>query len=170
MRFAWGALALGLVGCDGGGVPVGGDTDAQVEDTARTWAPTCTSGDRWTGGDHESPEMHPGRDCIDCHRQEGGPTLGIAGTVFSDFHDEDDCDGVQGVTVHVTDASGNVHDYTTNAAGNFYSRFPVSTPFSASLEYQGHTSEMVTHPDSTSCNSCHTLAGREDAPGRIVAP
>src|SRR5215208_1118410 len=34
----------------------------------------CSSGRQWTGGDRESPEMHPGGACIDCHsRDDEGP-------------------------------------------------------------------------------------------------
>ena len=37
---------------------------------------------KWTVGDRESPEMHPGRSCIDCHAKGEGPRFLVAGTVY----------------------------------------------------------------------------------------
>ena len=36
---------------------------------------TCKSGVKWTGGDQESPEMHPGGDCIACHMPRIAQTI-----------------------------------------------------------------------------------------------
>jgi hypothetical protein len=64
--------------------------------------------------------MHPGTDCIGCHGAEDeGPQFSVAGTVMGDLADPDDCHGIEGVVVQVTDAEGLVHEMVTNAPGNF---------------------------------------------------
>lgn len=163
--------AAGLVACQGGSTS---DTTSGLGDTAATtdtaWTPTCTSGSHWTYGNSGSENMRPGHDCISCHASGEGPNFAMAGTVMGALHDEDDCDGVSGVTVHITDAAGTVHDFTSNGAGNFSSRSNISMPYTASVEYQGNVVEMFTPQNTLNCNQCHTVAGANGAPGRIVAP
>jgi hypothetical protein len=142
-------------------------------------APTCSTGSFWTGGDKESPLMHPGKACIDCHtrgvRGERGPRFALAGTVFASGHEPDDCNGVNGKTegasVEVTDANGKVIRLSVNAAGNFYLESQaIAMPYTAKVSYQGRTRSMATPQTSGDCNSCHTQSGASSAPGRIALP
>ncbi|MDP2315350.1 MAG: carboxypeptidase-like regulatory domain-containing protein [Pseudomonadota bacterium] len=130
----------------------------------------CSSGSYWTGGDEESPLMNPGQSCIACHDRGEGPTFTVAGTVMGDYGDVDDCDGVEGVTVRLTDADGAVHEATSNAAGNFYLNDAIAMPYTVELESDAGVSTMSTAPTTGDCASCHTADGAEGAPGRVVAP
>jgi hypothetical protein len=131
----------------------------------------CSTGNVWSGGDEESPLMHPGGDCIGCHSAEGeGPIYTAAGTVMAAYDDPEDCYGVEGVLIRLTDADGNVHEATTNAAGNFFFAADVSTPFTAEIERDGVTSAMLTPQVDGNCASCHTEVGENGAPGRILVP
>jgi hypothetical protein len=153
-RVVW-ALCLSALGCGGlGSVPT----------------TTCVSGSQWTGGNEGSSEMKPGGDCIACHARGEGPTFAVAGTVFKNAHEADDCGGVNGITVELTGADGKVVTMTTNNAGNFSTRTAVAAPYTARLRSGALTREMATPQSSFSCNSCHTQAGTLDAPGRIQAP
>ena len=134
----------------------------------------CVSGDHWTNGDRESPLMHPGGDCIDCHSERGeGPSFAFAGTVYTDYDEEYDCNGVEGAEVEVTDAEGSTWTMTTNAAGNFftYSRDadPVM-PITAVVRVGDAEHAMNTPQNDGDCASCHTAAGSGGAPGRVVVP
>jgi hypothetical protein len=151
----WGWVSLGTVACG-------------VENAPHDGA--CSSGEWWTGGNEESALMRPGGDCVGCHASGEGPDFTVAGTVMGDLADADDCFGVEGVTVHVTDADGVTHDVVTNAAGNFFLREDVPTPYSVELELEGRTTAMVTQQSEGSCASCHTEVGENAAPGRAVAP
>lgn len=142
-------------------------------------APTCTSATLWTGGDKESPDMHPGRACIDCHtrgvRGERGPSFALAGTVFATGHDPDDCNGangkVEGVVIEITDALGRIQRITPRSSGNFYvEKQALATPYTARVLYAGRVRAMATPQTSGDCNSCHTAAGANGAPGRIALP
>ena len=132
----------------------------------------CSTGQWWTRGDRESENMHPGRDCIDCHRDRGeGPRYTVAGTVFQDLVDEDDCRGIPAVTVDILDSNGNVaFSMTSTAVGNFHSRTAITGAYTARVTYDGRTAEMTTPQTDGACNHCHTAAGIEDAPGRILVP
>ena len=133
---------------------------------------TCVSDTHWTMGDQESPLMHPGMDCLDCHKSMNEvPFVVLAGTVFKNAHEEDDCNGVQGVTVKITDSMGTEFETVTNSAGNFLlENVNIVTPYTAHLEYEGRVRDMVGMQTEQSCNSCHTEAGLMSAPGRIIAP
>jgi hypothetical protein len=154
---AWiGWLVLALAGCDGGGEPT---------------LEQCSSGEAWTGGDEESPFMKPGGDCIGCHALENeGPAFTIAGTVMGALDDVEDCFGVEGAIVRITDADGQILELTTNRAGNFYTSAPFTAPFNAEVELGGAISQMVTPQTDGNCASCHTEVGANSAPGRILAP
>jgi hypothetical protein len=153
-----------------------GATPAEPEpDTTFSGATVCTSESYWLRGDHESPLMHPGRACIDCHSEERkAPDLTIAGTVFATGHEFDDCNGEDGeqadLSVEITDANGKVFTLTPNAAGNFYSEKSVSFPISARVKQGGRERAMLGKVSSGDCNSCHTDRGAESAPGRIARP
>lgn len=136
----------------------------------------CSSGDAWTGGNEESPLMNPGQDCIACHTSEGeGPRFQIAGTVMGAGNDDDNCNGLSGVTVEITGADGAVLKLTSNSAGNFFSDehggTVVATPYTARvISASGAISAMSASQTSGACNSCHTAAGANGAPGRITVP
>jgi hypothetical protein len=144
----------------------------ESENTSGTKVPTstCLSGMKWTGGDEGSPEMHPGRSCVDCHATGEGPRFTIAGTVYRQLGEPNDCYGAAGVVVQVTDARGKVLRLTTNLAGNFFARAAVSFPLSAKVLFKGRESGMATRQQTGNCARCHTAEGANGAPGRIVAP
>ena len=140
----------------------------------------CTSDTYWTQGNHESPDMHPGVACIACHEAPGGgehgPPLLFAGTVYPTVHEPDDCRGggptIDGATVVVTDANGVEHSATVRSNGNFLieSQANLATPIHAEVRRNGKVNKMKDPVDSGDCNSCHTVDGANDAPGRILAP
>jgi mono/diheme cytochrome c family protein len=136
-------------------------------------APTCTSGVRWTQADGEGFQMSPGGNCIGCHAMEDeGPTYLSAGTVMGAYHDETDCNGVQGVLVVIEGADTVIRTKTTNAAGNFWFETgeDIALPFKAHLSAAGRTRRMTTPQTDPNCANCHTVAGANGAPGRVVSP
>lgn len=162
------------VGSSSGDTSDGGSDDAAGgDDGGDPYAtPTvCTSGATWTHGDRGSSAMHPGRACITCHTQNGGPRMTIAGTVYPTAHEPDDCNGVSGgVKIVITGADGNVVTLSANSVGNFYSTTTIATPFHAKVVANGRERAMTAGQTSGDCNSCHTEKGSKDAPGRIMAP
>lgn len=173
MRYA--GWVVVLVACGGTKTDApNGSGDTGSPPTTSSVPGECVSGEEWTLGDHESPLMHPGMDCIDCHTQRReGPRFVIAGTVFTHLHEPDDCDGRDDVVVEITDAEGNVFEAPTNAAGNFFLedfRADVRMPYTARVLTNGvETNHMVGEQTDGACNACHTRGGRESAPGRITA-
>jgi hypothetical protein len=136
-------------------------------------AVACLTGMKWTNGDEGSPDMHPGRSCIDCHASGEGPRFIVAGTVFRELNEPSDTYGVRGVVVQLTDAKDKVIRLTTNAAGNFMLRArgnPIALPFTAKVLFKGREAEMATPQSTGNCAACHTARGENGAPGRIVAP
>jgi mono/diheme cytochrome c family protein len=133
----------------------------------------CTSNSRWTRGDEESKDMHPGVACIDCHtRKHEGPRFSIAGTVYPTAHEPDDCNGVKGgVQVVVTDADGADHAVTVRGSGNFYLESSIKKPYTAKVVAPGRPDRvMKAKQNDGDCNKCHTERGASSAPGRIMAP
>lgn len=131
----------------------------------------CTSGQTWTGGNEGSSRMRPGGACITCHAMRGGPAYTIAGTVYPSAHEPNDCNGQAApVTVVVTDANGKVTNLTTNAVGNFSSRVALAPPFKVKLVSGAKERVMATTLTAGDCNTCHTAAGLNGAPGRVMAP
>lgn len=131
--------------------------------------PVCTSNTYWTRGDNGSATMNPGESCIACHLTKSrAPRFSVAGTVFPTLHEPNDCNGQRNATVEITDATGKVVRLTTNTAGNFSTTQRLTFPVRARVTANGIVREMIEAKSSGDCNSCHTQAGREDAPGRIV--
>ncbi len=148
-----------------------GDPGSEGEGEGDPATPTCTSSHHWILGDLGTSLMHPGQSCIQCHAQHGGaPHYFAAGTVMGGVHDEDDCRGVSNVTVRVTGADGQVRESTTNLNGNFSFDSGIATPYTAEIEVGGVTRAMLTPQTDGDCMSCHTVVGRNLAPGRIVVP
>ncbi|MBJ6764688.1 hypothetical protein JGU66_28300 [Myxococcaceae bacterium JPH2] len=132
----------------------------------------CASGLKWTGGDSGSSEMHPGGDCIQCHSQKSdAPRFVVAGTVHAAAHEANDCAGVEGAQVVITDAKQKAYTLQTNAAGNFYLRAgdaqDFAFPFTARVTHGSVERAMSTPQNTGACGSCHTVAGTQGAPGRI---
>jgi hypothetical protein len=141
---------------------------AQANTTA-----ACLSGVQWTRGDAESPEMHPGKSCIDCHSKGEGPRFLAAGTVFQALNEPDDCYGVKGVLVQITDSKGQVLAATTNASGNFFfggRGMTIAFPIKVKLVSGTKTRVMASEQSSGNCALCHTAKGASGAPGRVIAP
>ena len=156
-----------------------GDDDGKGDGESNLFATvdveTCKSEKLWDAGDEGSPKMHPGSNCVDCHDDEDdAPELAIAGTVYADFTASEECAGVEGVEVVVTDETGESVRLETNAAGNFYLRadeMPLSTPLTAKVRHEGETRVMMGQVHNPNCSNCHTserVGGRQ--PGRIVIP
>jgi hypothetical protein len=162
----------------GGSSGSSGTTDAGscANTLDSTTASVCTTNVKWTRGDRGSSQMHPGGECITCHAGNAGPDdFAFAGTVFATAHEPDDCNGVNGttakLTVVVTGADGVETKATVNSVGNFYTSGTITTPFSAKIvDGSGNERAMCVQQDKIDCNTCHTAAGKNDAPGRIAAP
>jgi hypothetical protein len=147
------------------GMPQG--TCAQAEPTSTP--EVCTSGKTWTRNNHGSSSMHPGVACINCHETRG-PRFTFAGTVFPTAHEPDDCNGLSGVTVTVTDANGRTVTATSNSAGNFDSNRSLTPPLHVTVSKGGKTRAMSGAVSNGDCNTCHTESGAQEAPGRIMSP
>jgi hypothetical protein len=147
----------------------------------------CASGKRWAGELTPSEEMFPGRDCVGCHMDSGGPELLAAGTIYGVI-DEDgsrtimnDCFGVEGARVTITAGDGQVLEAVTNRAGNFYFEGRESSfvkPFEVEVEYtfpDGRKSRerMNSTPSYGGCARCHrtdAIPTIGAAPGRELGP
>ena len=132
----------------------------------------CGTGSWWWGFNIGSDNMKPGGNCIECHAGNGGPDYTFAGTVMAGYNDADDCRGVPNVQVEILDVNGNLAlTMTANAAGNFSSNSTaVELPYSARVRIGDRVREMTTQTYNGDCNSCHTTAGADLAPGRVVLP
>ena len=121
----------------------------------------------------EGSSMAPGQACISCHSQGEGPRYTFAGTVYPTAHEPDDCLGVNGsstVQVVITGADGTIHTLPVNRAGNFTLRTRIATPYTAKVVSNGKERLMATPQTNGDCNSCHTEAGANKAPGRVMTP
>lgn len=161
------ALATSVFAACGGGEDGG---DVGEGPGGLTSAGPCVTGTRFVGS--EGALMRPGEACIGCHAQQGGeaPVFSIAGTVYPAPHENSDCTGVSGIQVVVTDANGQVLTLTTNSSGNFFSIAAVAMPFQAKVVRGTNERAMGVTQSTGDCNSCHTPAGANGAPGRILAP
>ncbi len=161
-----------------GGTGAGCDTEYPAMPNPYDTPDQCTSDMYWTLGDRESPFMHPGTACIECHAMRRAPQLLIGGTVYDSAHQPDDCEGTLGgngpVDVLITDAEGTEFRLPVNNSGNFFLYTfdgPVVMPYTAKvvtgdgLERAMHTPQM-----DGDCNTCHNELGTMDAPGRILRP
>ncbi|RKH10439.1 carboxypeptidase regulatory-like domain-containing protein [Corallococcus sp. CA053C] len=127
---------------------------------------------KWTSGDSGSSLMHPGGNCIQCHADRGeGPRFVAAGTVHAAAHEANDCAGIEGAQVTLTDANQKEYTLTTNASGNFFLHAgdakDFASPYTARISVDGVQRAMNTPQSSGACGSCHTAPGDNGAPGRI---
>jgi hypothetical protein len=78
--------------------------------------------------------------------------------------------------VEITDANGKVFKTTTSTlSGNFHMSSKAMPGFLAPytariLDAAGNVRKMAGKQTNGDCNVCHTAAGDQGAPGRIVAP
>lgn len=117
----------------------------------------------------DGPLMDPGEDCLRCHGNGEAPGWTFAGTVFRS-EDSPDSDGVRGVRVHATDATGRRVTVTSNDAGNFYIADRLTFPLRVAIERGGSVEEMSDPVQYGGCNLCHASPPRDGAEGRLVAP
>lgn len=153
----------GDAGADGGTVPTGTNYNTPT---------VCTSNTTWNQGNQGSSRMRPGGACITCHTMRGGPAYTVAGTVYPTAHEPNDCNGTNNaaMTVIVTDKNGVITNIPVNTAGNFFSRAAVAPPFFVKVSNGTKTRAMAGALTAGDCNTCHTLAGVNGAPGRVMAP
>ncbi len=154
-------------------------SDASIaDDTNYNTASTCTSGTYWTLGSTKSASMEPGHACRSCHvilGQAGSKDFDISGTVYPTAHEPDDCNGLGGMTVVITDVNKTDHVLQVNSVGNFYNDdalgfLKIPTPYTAKVVNGSKVRAMITAQTVGDCNSCHTEQGAQAAPGRIMAP
>jgi hypothetical protein len=131
--------------------------------------PRCTSGTRWSKGNGEL--MAPGQSCLKCH------PLTVGGTVYPTGHEPDDCNGAAGSvqggwpTVVIVDANGGMESLSVNQAGNFsLDHVTLVPPLRVKVVFMGRERAMLEPAPDGDCNACHTEAGDNKAPGRIVVP
>jgi hypothetical protein len=133
----------------------------------------CTSGSTWNGGDDGSPEMNPGMPCNRCHASDEGPRFSIAGTIYATAREPDLCNGAgssSGAQIEIAGADGRLLRLVPNRAGNFFSEVRVAVPYRAKVVTPAGERVMTAEQTSGDCNGCHTPAGADGAPGRIVFP
>jgi hypothetical protein len=162
------------------GTPMGtcGDVDAGTNPFD---APAqCTS--MTTSFVDEGTSMKPGEACIACHVKNTGPSkqLTIGGTAYATPHEPNDCNAqvetgpaINTAVVEITDKNGAVISLKVNSVGNFSRKTSVGAvamPYTAKIKYNGVERVMVAPQTTGDCNSCHTQAGTQNAPGRILLP
>ncbi|HVH44655.1 MAG TPA: hypothetical protein VM925_20015, partial [Labilithrix sp.] len=152
------------------------DAGASTSDAGSTdagFTSVCTSGVTWSSTEKGS-KMNPGRTCITCHNNIAGePFLQVAGTVYPTLHEPDKCYGVVGASVVLTDANGRKVTLKTGATGNFTlstAAIPLVFPLKVKVTNNGMERAMVASVPHGDCNACHTEAGKNGAPGRILLP
>lgn len=105
------------------------------------------------------PLMLPGENCLRCHSDRSqypeAPAWTAGGTVFESATAESSR-GVTGAMIFLTDKTGRTVKLSSNSAGNFYTREPLTPPFRVALEYEGQRAEMPIEAPAGSCNACHS--------------
>lgn len=126
-------------------------------------------------------EFHrPGQPCILCHGEylRENPVMSVAGTIYAFPADKTPLP-VKGVTVKLTDATGEEHKSGTNCAGNFFikeSEWKPAFPLRAEIEYPvpGSLDSVKRVVMSTrisrdgSCAGCHLGAPNQGSPGWVT--
>jgi mono/diheme cytochrome c family protein len=163
-KLALALIALCAAGC--------ADDDEKIRTVGQD---VCASERQWVGGNDGSSLMKPGGNCIRCHAEStGAPEFFFAGTVYSTDEADDNCFGVEGATVVVTDDDGVEVEMRTNAAGNFYvetSEAPdLSAPYRARVVYEGREAVMTEPLFSANCVDCHDGSNSGRIPPRMTIP
>jgi hypothetical protein len=139
-------------------------------------ASSCTSGTFWTNGNTASANMQPGLACAACHLASAlAPHPQFIGTVYPSLHEVDGCNGqvTAGTTVVIRGSDGMVVSLpVSQPSGNFLSAATthLALPYSAQITNASRVTSTQTPHNFGDCNSCHTAAGANGAPGRLVAP
>jgi hypothetical protein len=142
-------------------------------------APVKCSGELLPAVQEHDEEMSPGHVCNTCHAQvnaeEGGdaPLFLVSGTVFKTAHEPNDCGSSvgKGAEITITDSKGKVVVLEANETGNFiYEENDLVFPYTAKVTFEGRERAMALPQTNGSCNECHTEAGTEEAPGRVLLP
>ena len=123
-------------------------------------------------GVHNGPMHRGGQPCLLCHSDSGGrhPAFSVAGTVYQKPTNKIP---VEGVIVHVTDATGASQDLTSNCAGNFYVSETAWTPtfpiwVSLSNPADGTSIKMKSKAGRDgACAMCHADPAGETSPGHV---
>jgi hypothetical protein len=164
------AGATGEAGAGEGGALTLVDGGVSLGDAA---TPTnCTIGAAGAIALIPAETMAPGTACAGCHLAIGKP-LYIAGTVYPTYHEPDLCLGVTGVEVEIVDKSGASHLLAVDSSGNFLDQGAAATypqPWKAAVLRGSARRDMISTVTSGDCNSCHTAAGANAAPGRVIPP
>lgn len=147
-----------------------GSCETPVSGGSYATASVCTSNQSWTRGNRGSSSMRPGVACIQCHDSDEGPHYSVAGTVYPTAHEPDDCYGVTGTQVIITDATGTDFPINVRSAGNFYLSGAIRMPYTARVVSGSKTRVMVGAQTNGDCNVCHSEQGTQKAPGRVMAP
>jgi hypothetical protein len=149
----------------------GGSTAGSGGTTGAGGSPTCSSNKMWTSGNGN--DMRPGEDCMTCHKSTR-PNFTISGTVYPTAHEKNDCDGTaaNGIKIVITGADGQVTTLTPSSlSGSFNSTTTIKMPYTAKVTNSAGAMRAMTASQSMgNCNGCHTQAGANGAPGRIMAP
>jgi hypothetical protein len=93
-----------------------------------------------------------------------------AGTVFTSPTSTCEVGHAPGVQVEILDSSGRTAlTMVTNSAGNFYTRTPLPSPYTARITAPGGTMQTMLLPQTIgSCAHCHRSPPANAAPGRIA--
>ena len=119
-----------------------------------------------------SPLHRPGEDCIECHSESGSAfktPFTIAGTVYPQPNAEV-TEGVEGITVLITDFKGQKRRIVTNEVGNFYTDELLNFPVEAAVEGGLPTKVIRAKFGSIAngrCNLCHNIPPLYGTPGRV---
>lgn len=131
----------------------------------------CTSANM-DAGQHD--QMHPGKACVTCHTDQGGPSFTVAGTLFPTVREPDECHGTDGdatgAKIIIIDTSKTPRILSVNAAGNFKSLAALTGAYRAIVVRGNSIREMKSTQTDGDCNNCHTETGSNGAPGRIMEP
>lgn len=100
---------------------------------------------------------NPGQGCLaaGCHRNGGGPTFTVAGTLYTDRGGNAP---VGGATIVVVDGDGVRAELITATNGNFYTSLPLAPPLLVRASQCPSDIAMVSLSQSGDCNSasCHS--------------
>lgn len=112
--------------------------------------------------------MLPGRQCLACHNSRGQADSLVwtaAGTVYDSPTAKCNTGGVEGVSVQLSDESGNVLiTLTTNRTGNFFTAEPIKfRQLRVRISKDNKVREMLTMPGVGDCASCHQPGAQANA-------
>ncbi len=110
------------------------------------------------GGEHGSPTMRPGEDCLGCHDGQTATRYTAAGTVYSNANGTAAVSGASVVIAYGTNLSQTLST-TTNSAGNFFFTQAFTYPATVTVTGVGLNMSMP-NAGFAGCNSCHTVAGQ----------